>query len=355
MSIENEFKAIFDKTMKDGLDNIKAGIKRSIQYTAERQLDAMFRDKSIYQKKPGMGFEIVQKAVDDLLISDEIQSFIETQVKAQFLGRLDQAIQKAADKAARKVAFTNSERFVAEASNSRAEQPPESSTEVDTSPWKKGYTHVGSSDFHKTFGELPNPDEASKAEVQKGFQNICHRIHQQIAMQLQVMNKSHSGRRDSEEEALRNELRRNAYILMHVLDDRKAWHLIEDLIQRKTPGKRARSHMAKRYVDLLHYILRDDETGNVLLPSPAIGEISNQLAYAHRHDVPFPFLSGFLSEVHFEKAAQKERANEWESWHPSSRASAKRKPATLPKDSGKRASPSSKPSRPLRTPSKRDK
>lgn len=213
--------------------------------------------------------------------------------------------------------------------------------------------------FLKTFGKLSNPDEASEADVQKKFRKICRRLHDEVSArsaQLQATDKkAPRGRRNSAEEALRNDLRRNVYILMRDLDGLKWWRHVENLVQRKSPGKRARSITAKRYADVLHYILRDDETGNVLLPSPAIGEISNQLAYAHRHDVPFPFLSGFLSEVHFEKAAQKERANEWESWHPSSRASAKGKPATLPKDSGKRASPSSKPSRPLRTPSKKDK
>jgi len=53
-----------------------------------------------------------------------------------------------------------------------------------------------------------------------------------------------------------------------------------------------------------------------VLTSAAIVDMANQLAYAKRHEVPFQFLIGFLAEVQVDLAAKKERAGEWEDWHP---------------------------------------
>jgi len=53
------------------------------------------------------------------------------------------------------------------------------------------------------------------------------------------------------------------------------------------------------------------------LSSDAIADMANQLAYAHKHNVPFPFLLGFLTHVGFDEAARKAREGTYEDWHPS--------------------------------------
>lgn len=87
----------------------------------------------------------------------------------------------------------------------------------------------------------------------------------------------------------------------------------------QVPREAAKERPCEEISDLLHYILRDEETGElVVLYTAALGDMANQLAYAQRHEVPFQFLIGFLYEVRFERAAEKERSGGWEAWHPRS-------------------------------------
>lgn len=197
--------------------------------------------------------------------------------------------------------------------------------------------------FLKTFAKLFDGKEITKEAVQKKFKKFCHKLCDEISAKYKELKPPVSKapekvapkrRRGEETEKLRNDLRRDVYVLMRDIEGLKWWSYIEPIVQRNTRGKRARSLLAQRYTDVLHYILRDEKSGGtIILDGAAIGEVANQLAYAHRHEVPFPFLIGFLSEVHFETAATKERSGNWEDWYPHSKRRAKgqsAKPLTKP-------------------------
>lgn len=171
--------------------------------------------------------------------------------------------------------------------------------------------------------ELFEQEEISLRRFERKFRMLCRAIRADLSVRHGDLENPASagsgGRLSKEEDALRNEFRRNVYALMRELVGLKWWRLVEPLVQRKTPGKRPRSPFAKKFSDLLHYILRDAKTGELtVFDSAAIGDIANQLAYAQRHDVPYQFLIGFLRDVGFDQAAEKERSDAWEAWHPRS-------------------------------------
>lgn len=176
-------------------------------------------------------------------------------------------------------------------------------------------------EIFSSFLELFEQEEIHTKDVEKRFRQLRRAIRADLSARYEDLENPASagsgGRLSKEEGALRNDLRRNVYVLMRELEGLKWWLHVESLVQRRTPGKRPRSPFAKKYSDLLHYILRDSKTGELsVLDSAAIGDMANQLAYAQRHSVPFQFLIGFLSEVGFDRAAEEERSGGWEDWHP---------------------------------------
>ena len=173
--------------------------------------------------------------------------------------------------------------------------------------------------FLKFFTRLEN-EQIDKGTQNRWFCALCRRLRKDLVEGHDSLAEpafTGSGGRLSKDEArLRNEFRRNVYVLVRELDGLKWWPRIESLIKRETAGKRPSSSVAKPIAELLHFILRDNN-GELpdALNSAAIVDMANQLAYAKRHKVPFQFLIGFLAEVQFDIAAQKERAGEWEEWH----------------------------------------
>lgn len=171
------------------------------------------------------------------------------------------------------------------------------------------------------FLEFFAQDEIPVAQLRKEFRRLKHAIRTDLSARHRALENpasaSSGGRRTAKEETLRNKFRCNVYTLMRELDGLDWWQFVEPLVQRKTPGKRPRSPFAKKFSDLLHYILRNTKTGKLIVfDSAAIGDVANQLAYAQRHDVPFQFLIGFLYEIGFDQAAEGERSGGWEDWYP---------------------------------------
>lgn len=174
----------------------------------------------------------------------------------------------------------------------------------------------------QTFFKVFEVEELTQTTLQKRFRALCRRLREALIEGRSAIEKPASkgsgGRLSREEDNLRNEFRRNVYILVREIEGQKWWPHVDGLIKRQTAGKRPTSPVAKSIADLLHFILREKEEADpAVLDNAAIVDMANQLAYALRHEVPFRFLIGFLLEVRFDKAAQKERAGEWEEWRPS--------------------------------------
>ena len=174
--------------------------------------------------------------------------------------------------------------------------------------------------FEKFF-KLFEREEIDQATLQRWFRALCRRLRADFIAGYEELEKPASagagGRLSTEEAQLRNEFRRNVYVLVRDLDGLKWWPYIENLIKRDTAGKRPSSVVAKPIADLMHFVLggKDGDEPKIL-SSAAIVDMANQLAYAKRHEVPFQFLIGFLAEVQVDAAAKKERAGEWEDWYP---------------------------------------
>jgi hypothetical protein len=178
-------------------------------------------------------------------------------------------------------------------------------------------------EIFENFAEFLEQEDLTERDFQKRFRQLCRNLQDDLSTRHRLLanpaNEGTGGRLTNREETIRNDLRRNTYILVREFVGQKWWRYIEHLVQRKTPGRRAKSQTTKQFSDVLRYILSDHETGKLLVLDPAaIGDMANQLAYAQRHDVPFQFLIGFLAEVRFEQAAAKERKGDWEDWHPRS-------------------------------------
>jgi hypothetical protein len=123
----------------------------------------------------------------------------------------------------------------------------------------------------------------------------------------------------NEASAIRDHLRLHCYILYRDYCGLGWWATVNNEIRRKSAGRRAKSETTKQINDLLHCITSGrKETSASLLGNNALTDIANQLAYAHKHDVPFQFLLGFLAHVGFDNAAERERHGLFESWHPQS-------------------------------------
>lgn len=59
--------------------------------------------------KPGVGYEIIQNKISEMLLSENFQITIENQIGKVFAMYFDKAIHEAAERAARKVAFAKTE------------------------------------------------------------------------------------------------------------------------------------------------------------------------------------------------------------------------------------------------------
>lgn len=181
--------------------------------------------------------------------------------------------------------------------------------------------------FRRFFDQL-EADKWSEESFRKHFMILCKRLRISFVQGLtELLGRESSvagGRRQGREETLRNDLRRNTYILFRELHGLRLWETVSDLVERKSPGKRQHSLFAKELSSLLHYILgSSDGEKPSPLPSAVIADMANQLAYAARHEVPFQFLIGFLSEVGFENAAVKGRSGTVEKWYGKSKLARK--------------------------------
>lgn len=116
------------------------------------------------------------------------------------------------------------------------------------------------------------------------------------------------------------------------------WPYVENMVHRKTAGRRASNLETKEFNNVLRRILppKSDVVNPILKPN-MLGDIANQLGYALKHDIPFQFLIGFLKEVGIEKAAAKQRAKEYEEWHPNWQPSTKEPKKSKSKETSAKA------------------
>lgn len=178
--------------------------------------------------------------------------------------------------------------------------------------------------------KLLTDETCDAADVRSGFESVCQAIQEKLNKQIgklkKPLAKRRPGRPRDDLSAIQNDLRFYVYILVRDMKGLGWWEHIEPLIERKTPGRRAGTAAARGFADVLFYIVNQSGPatglGN-LLSSNAIADMANQLAYAYRHDVPFPYLLGFLTHVGFDEAARKQRAGgTYERWHPSAKKEA---------------------------------
>lgn len=181
--------------------------------------------------------------------------------------------------------------------------------------------------------------EPSKKQIRKRFEETCGNIRRQLQQGLeeaaQNSKKEKSGlslpkpkgggRPGSEFAKAHDEFRRCAYILTQLVKPPEVWPTIKGIVHRDFPGPTASSKNARKINCLLHHIIQTSASDGVeTLDADALGAIANQLAYALKHEVPFPFLIGFLKEVRMDEAARKERTGRYEEWHPKWQAPAER-------------------------------
>lgn len=180
-------------------------------------------------------------------------------------------------------------------------------------------------DLFEPISKILDQEEREADDIWACFDEICRSIRKQMKKQTKAIEtpkaSPSSGRPSKEQSTINDFLRLHTYILVRDFEGLRWWKHIEKAIYRQTPGRRARSENTKKFTDVLHYILTAPQAAPVALPTDALSDIANQLAYAAKHNVPFQFLIGFLMHVGLDKAAANERAGKYEAWCPYSNSS----------------------------------
>lgn len=163
----------------------------------------------------------------------------------------------------------------------------------------------------KGSSELP---EGAEQEIQACFKKICRRIRRDTEERLEGR-KAGLPKAGSADDL--DDFKRHVYTLVRDMRKLGWWPCIEALVHRKEVGRRPKRATTKRFTEVLRYITQTSKSERgAFLSVKKLGDIANQLAYALNHDVPLPFLIGFLKDVGIEEAARKQRAELYEEWHP---------------------------------------
>ncbi|MCZ0963506.1 hypothetical protein [Paracoccus benzoatiresistens] len=165
---------------------------------------------------------------------------------------------------------------------------------------------------------LTDVDRDDGDAVRECFEQMCHAIRVrlgELAAELEEpLTGRKAGRPSGDLAKIYNDLRLKTYMVVREMERLGVWEHVDALVARATPGRRAKNLMTRRFIDVLFFLSQSE--GSILLERKVLADFANQLAYAHRHDVPFQFLLGFLAEIGFDEAARKERADQYEIWHP---------------------------------------
>lgn len=94
--IENEAKKIARSMAHDRCHEI---IRREFHYI-------FMGPQTTKDSKPGIGYEIIQTKISELLLGENFQKTIENKIEQIFNGYFEKALHEAAERAARKLAFT---------------------------------------------------------------------------------------------------------------------------------------------------------------------------------------------------------------------------------------------------------
>lgn len=117
----------------------------------------------------------------------------------------------------------------------------------------------------------------TEKSLKKQFKLVCERLRNASLARYATLKRPASGetkgRLLGDEVALRNNLRRNVYIVLNATVELEGWGAIETALRREAPGKRPTSQWAKTFTDLLHFVLREHKDADpVVLTSAAIND-----------------------------------------------------------------------------------
>jgi hypothetical protein len=214
----------------------------------------------------------------------------------------------------------------------------------------------------------------SKKQIRNCFEETCRNIRRQLQQGLEEAaqnlvkkgglsspKRKGGGRPGSEFARAHDEFRRCAYILTQLVKQPEVWPTIKGIVHREFFGRPPSSKIARQISYILHHIIQTSASDGVeTLDADALTTIANQLAYALKHEVPFPFVIGFLKEVRMDEAAHRQRAGLYEDWHPKWKAPAEgpkaaaeteAKPKKIASEVGKAGETTAKPKK---TPTKAD-
>ncbi|QXI66103.1 hypothetical protein CP157_03895 (plasmid) [Paracoccus marcusii] len=172
--------------------------------------------------------------------------------------------------------------------------------------------------YPKGFEPISDVDIDDGEAVRECFQQVCQAIRVKLrkhaAKLEEPLTERRAGRPSRAIAKIYDDLRLKTYILVRDMEGLGVWPHVDVIVARTTPGRRAKNQMTRRFIDVLYFLSQAE--GPIGLERKVLADFANQLAYAHRHDVPFQFLLGFLAQVGFDEAARKERADLYEPWHP---------------------------------------
>ena len=162
------------------------------------------------------------------------------------------------------------------------------------------------------------------SDVRECFDEVCEAIRNSSREQILLAKvppvaERGRGRPTKGVAKLHDDLRTCTYVLVGEIEGFRWWNLLAVLVSRRSRGNRPDSRMAEKFLNVLCYITQQDvpgiadETNQQLALSRYIdrdllADMSNQLAYAYRHSVPFSLLRGFLMQVGMTNAASGERS-----------------------------------------------
>lgn len=169
--------------------------------------------------------------------------------------------------------------------------------------------------------DLTQPDAAA---IKECVDKVCEAIRAQVRAQIisgkvLPVAKRGRGRPTKGVAKLHNDLRTYTYILVGEIEGFRWWNPVTVLVRRRTRGNRPDSRMAEKFLNVLCYICQEDVVERAdgtnqqlnlsdYIDRTILADMSNQLAYAYRHCVPFSLLPGFLMQVGMTTAAAGERS-----------------------------------------------
>lgn len=101
----NEIKIDLTRVISEATKEVEREAEKYTKRIVSELLSTHFRGTSEWNKKAGLGYELIKRTVDDYILSDEFSQKIITEIKKATDASASNAVKMIMDKAARKLAF----------------------------------------------------------------------------------------------------------------------------------------------------------------------------------------------------------------------------------------------------------